>query len=538
MKRFKIITKKEKLSDKEIEQQMNFDKFISNYSPSSAGSSAGSSAKWFAKSGKMYTLIASISAVVITSSVLIYNSSTKKENALAETPFVNPPIKPMDIANDAFNINASKDTTIVCKNGSFISIPANVFVDEKGSNITGEIKIKYREFHDIIDICLSGIPMNYDSAGNHYQFESAGMFEITAFKNEKPVFISPGKQLQVNLISQTNNADDYNLYYLDTVKKQWVYKGENTTKSKTCFPAFEPNPEIKNFNDEFQLLESSIEPIMPKKSNANNFSFAIDYKKDEFPELSVFDGIKFEPIKPNTSFYTSLSKQTWEDVFIEKNKTTYIITFAKENQKHKIEAIPVIEGKEFDSKIKDYELLVNQKKKSIQAKKDSLYRINSTYKWLAMKSNLNERFNNFIDGSYNETSKDLLVFRAFNITSLGIHNSDRPFYFFTKRDELKFYDAKFFVNTIENTEIKAVYIYKDGLNAVYSLTENQLRAFPFNSEVTKIIAVTFDGQLLYCQNEGLKNVAINDNTIRFKLKEVDNSITTPQQLKQLLKMQI
>lgn len=52
------------------------------------------------------------------------------------------------------------------------------------------VKITYREFADPIDFFVSGIPMEYDSAGRKYNFESSGMCEINAYKDDIAVLLT------------------------------------------------------------------------------------------------------------------------------------------------------------------------------------------------------------------------------------------------------------------------------------------------------------------------------------------------------------
>ena len=189
MKKFNIKKDKVKLTDQEIQQNMNFDKFISGYTPPVKG--------WLSAGTKLYTLIASVSMVVIVAGYLLL--STNRKEGIASVPFINPPVQALTIPATNFIVNTDMDSTLIYSTGTIITIPSSSFVDADGKDVKGKVEIHYREYHDIIDIMLSGIPMNYDSAGVTYQFESAGMFDITATQDGKPVTLKPNKVLTVNI---------------------------------------------------------------------------------------------------------------------------------------------------------------------------------------------------------------------------------------------------------------------------------------------------------------------------------------------------
>ena len=554
MDKFKLTTQKDKLTDSEIEQQMNFDKFISAHTPSAGVTSKMAGAKkGFLKGTKLYTLIAA-SVIAVVSTVIYSNKKTEAEKIVTTTPFIIPPVVASNIVTEAFVVNAEVDTTIICKNGSFVKIPANVFEDEKGNDVKGKVEIKYREFHDQIDILLSGIPMNYDSAGNHYQLESAGMFEILAFKNNETIHLKANKQLNVSMVSKTNNTNDYNIYYLDTVKQQWLYKSENTAKNNSCFPLFYENKKAKNDLNTSTAIASSNpinKPVLPKKANAKAFNFSIDYQKSEFPELAAFNGLKFEPIGGEKKQHTELAKKTWEDVLIEKSTTNneqYTITFSTENEKHSFNVIPVVDEKnyaasmkDFEQKQKQYEMWLAAKKQYENNRRDSLYIINAAYKGMAMRSNLNERFNNFIDDSFTETSKDLLAYRTFSVAKLGIWNSDMPCNFFAANPNYttltSLHKASFESSTGEYIILKNVYLIRRNVNSICSISKSSFNKFPYNTGAIDImVGITYENDILYLKDQQLNDIKINDGSVVFKMNPVGDGVVSSEQLKNILKL--
>ncbi len=276
MDKFNIKKNREPLSEKELQQNMNFDKFMSGYTPVKGV---------FPKGIKLYSFLASAAAILGVAGYFALKSPGSN-NSIAVQPFVNPPVPSLQAEQSAFNCNTFGDTTLVYPTGTIIHIPASAFVDNNGNEIKGEVQVKFREFHDQADILVSGIPMNYDSSGVRYQFESAGMFEVTAYQNNQPLTLKTGKEIAVNMISHTNIGDNYNIYYLDTAKKQWDYISANTTKNNTCFSAFEKNTQYEKKIKAIEAKENVVRPVFPDKADPGAYNFVVNFKNDEFPELA------------------------------------------------------------------------------------------------------------------------------------------------------------------------------------------------------------------------------------------------------------
>ncbi|MCE9540180.1 MAG: hypothetical protein K8R85_13335 [Bacteroidetes bacterium] len=532
MDKLKFKKDREKLSDQEIGQHMNFDKFISGYAPVKS---------WFPKGTQFYSLIAAVAVVLVAAVYLVFRSD-KNESAVSIKPFIDPPTLSMNISSAVFEGNNQYDTTFVYKTGTLIHVPASAFVDEKGNDINGEVEIKFREFHDPIDIMLSGIPMHYDSAGMQYQLESAGMFEVMAYQQGQPLQLKPGKEISVNMVSPTNNGNDYNIYYLDTNKRQWNYISENTESNNTCVPLFERNPAYAKEFESNTVFEKLNKPVLPKKEDPNAYNFIIDVKRTEFPELTVYKGLKFEPVESKKKFHTKLALKTWDDVVIERENDSehYIITFSSEKESHSIKVRPVVDAKNYAETMKDherrqkqYEVSLALRKKYANEKRDSLYRIRSVLSGTALRGNLNERFNNFIDDSFTETSKDLLVYRTFSISRLGIWNSDRPCKFVSGADFN--HTAQFTSLKNEALMLKSVYLVKRDINSLYPVQEQNFNRFPFASTVDIIIGIGYNDELYYIKDEDLKQIDPGKKEILFKMKEI-GGVSSSVGLKQLLKI--
>lgn len=531
MNKFNIRKNREKLSDQDIEQHMDFNKFISGHTPGKGG---------LPKGGKFYPLIVSAAAVLAVAGYFIFKTQ-KSENIANTKPFINPPLEHLNVAPESFVCSVASDTTIVHTTGTIIHVPATAFVDEQGNDINGSVQIKYREFHDQADILASGIPMNYDSSGIGYLLESAGMFELKAYQNNRLLQLKSGKQIMVNMVSHTNNSNDYNMYYLDTVKRKWNYIAENTAANNTCIPVFEVNQDYALKIKTEEAKENQAKPVFPAKADPDAYNFVIDFKKNEFPELSAFNGLKFQPVENKKKLHTQLASQVWENISIQKSVEDefYEVTFSSEKQKHTIKVKPVVEGKdynqqkaEYEKKQRLYEAYLSARRRREQEKKDSLYRISKVYAAIASSSNLNERFNNFIDGNFMETSKDLLVYRTFSINRMGIWNSDKPYMFFATG---KKYPARFTSAANEELILKCVYFLKRDVNSIYRIEDYTFSSMPFEKSVDVIVGIGYDNEMYYLKDDDIKLVDTEKQVVWFKMKKAESLMNTTD-LKQLFKI--
>jgi len=112
-----------------------------------------------------------------------------------------PPIENITIANQVYKVNVENDTILTYRTGSKIYIPEDAFIDENGNIIKGAVDLKYREFHDPLDFFIAGVPMTIDSSGVEKVFESAGMCEISAFKDGKTVYPNPQRKIKLEMTS-------------------------------------------------------------------------------------------------------------------------------------------------------------------------------------------------------------------------------------------------------------------------------------------------------------------------------------------------
>lgn len=181
----------------------------------------------------------------------VFYSPVSKKAFLKSHPLVKPPVAGMDVYPDVYTVNALPGSVLDYGSGTRIIVPSMAFQDADGNPVTGNIDITYREFRDVVDVVLSGIPMKYDSGGVVGDFRSAGMFEIEASQNGTEVFLREGKQIDMKF-AVTDTAGDFNFYRLDE-KNGWQYlnntgstesdqsASQTTYGASTRTPAQQPN---------------------------------------------------------------------------------------------------------------------------------------------------------------------------------------------------------------------------------------------------------------------------------------------------------
>ncbi|HTB08019.1 MAG TPA: hypothetical protein VK806_13800, partial [Bacteroidia bacterium] len=283
------------------------------------------------------------------------NTNTGHFTRTHDTPFIHPPIHGVDVPFKTYSVDAGKGATLSYK-GSKVIIPAGIFCDDKGKDVTGKVNIKYREFHNPIDFFLSGIPMTYDSAGKQYTFESAGMADIRGEKDGMPVMIKSGKSLKIEMVA-TQKGGHYNLYSLDTSNRKWVFQSANITSPDGAITqsAILDNDKLNTLKKEIDELVSS-KPVKPRMADSKQISFRLSADAKDFPELSMYGTTLFEVDTKNKNFNKSYGKVTWNDVTLNRlgNGERYMITLGRDSESYNFVAYPVFDPKDYKTALAEY----------------------------------------------------------------------------------------------------------------------------------------------------------------------------------------
>src|ERR1035437_9028843 len=392
----KVNINRPEISSEEISQRKNFDSVLKNHANISAKPLLKKA--WFLSS-----VIIAIVAVVVTVVLLNQNSKNQKGNRIANNqqlssnadslallefykkektkPCISPPLADVNVPYTTYKVIAEKGASLDFKTGSKLVIPQNAFVDDNGKPVKGQVELRYREFHDPIDFFVSGIPMTYDSAGVKYQFESAGMMEMLAYQDGKPVNMAPAKSINVELASNYKGTE-YNLYKLDTVKNNWACLGKdkvvaNSTGNevaqkgpKSKLLTAQESPEYKTIETkkgevqkekEIQIAalpKPTSEPKKPFQAKKEKYTFNIEVDAKEYPELAVYKGLLFEVGDENKSFSKALYDIIWDEATVKegtKKGENYMMTLKKGLKKYDFIVYPVFEGKNYEIAMKDFQ---------------------------------------------------------------------------------------------------------------------------------------------------------------------------------------
>ena len=392
----KINIKRPQITKEEIAANKNFGELLTLYKVSAKSQRPFYRSAWF------YTTISAAAAVVV--ALFFYVTPAENKNTLS---FINPPLQKIQVASSQYSMKADQGMTITYKTGSVVKIPPKAFVNIKGKPVEGKVDITYRELNEPIDFFLAGVPMNYDSAGQNYAFESAGMIEIHATQNGNEVTLSPEKELSIALASH-QSGKEFSLYQLDNKKKQWVYRGQEQSSElladlkqqsvsvsgaegpeslKTDASATESSKaegdaalnsataeqiavidnkiehaeaEIKKSEAALQRFEASrpFEPIAETKGH-RRFSINVRNLK-EFPEFAIYNDVMFQAAEESKNFDKNAYFVEWTDAKLAKQGENYILSLKSADVAASYIVRPVFEGESYIAAQKIYKVKLDE----------------------------------------------------------------------------------------------------------------------------------------------------------------------------------
>lgn len=525
MKNIKVRIDKEALPESEALKGKNFDAVLSKASKTNQSLLKGKA--WYIGIG--------LSAIIVLLSLYFFadNKETHNNKEQASTSASIRPFPNIQLEYERFEINPTIQNVITTKNGSEIVIPANSIVDKKGNLMKEPLTIKYKEYRDMVDVFLSGITMQYDSGGATYHFESAGMFEIAAFKGDEELFLNQDSSIVVNYSSE-HLGDKYNIYQFNKADNKWNYMYKDTS-ALALKPDLET--ELETVESEIKTIEASIPPA-PVMETPKSISIKLDVLESEFPEIAIYDNIKFQ-ITDSKDFNVSESEMEWDVVQVKKSATgDYVLHFESGKTIKEYNCIPVFEKKDYGSAMKMFEekykkslALLEEKKaareemfKKLNAEKDAQAASLRAYNLKQM--NISEAM------ATNEK-----IMRTFSIESFGIYNSDYPQDLpqgATILAQLK--DKK---ETKPDTFLifKKLHLVEKEKNALY--TYYSPKNFSFNpKEENMIWTVTDDNKLAFISYENFKKMDIigKGESFTLEMTVIKEEIKTEAQIRKYLEI--
>ena len=437
MKPIKIKIDRPEISESKIQSFKNFENVLNMAKNGTIASVSSSFTKILLKSTSFWAGTSIGLAVIVGSIFYFTNNNNKiqpanivKTDSLTQTKkntfLFNVPIKGKDIEFQSFNINNQRDTIITSAKGSKFDIPKGIFNTINSDNI----EVKIREFYTPMDFFLSGIPMEYDSAGQKYTFESAGMFEIRAFSAGKTCSLATGKTISVEL--KTLSADNsYNIYALNDKDAIWRNKGKGNiikikeNKRTLSQPTTRKPSDIAEFDtlsNEISTINRNIEQLTkPKLLKNEHFIFKLTFNQTKFPELSGYKNVLFEVNSEYSRFNEALYSVLWDKVELKKSSIVhnYELNLSRRDTTVQLVVYPVVNAKDLETAetvykntLKQYEeqkILAEQKKRAVEKAKYT-----------------NISAQEMIYTTVQKSDEERFITRKFQITDMGIWNCDRP----------------------------------------------------------------------------------------------------------------
>jgi len=514
-------------------------------------------------------------------SIIFINCSSDEivieEPTIPETadagPFIAPPFDDVNVEFTNYTFKAEEGSTIFHESGSILVFPANSMLDADGNVVTGEVDIAYREFSDPVDFFLSGIQMNYDSAGVDYMFESAAMCEVNASQNGEELFDNPNNQPEVNLT--TNNSDAaQNLYFLDEETECWQNQGKDAITKVADL----------NLNDvegpSETLAKAPEAPVKPRKPKGNLPTFNLEVDPASVPELSAYDNLVFEVHEDDNAYKASDGNELWEDVKMKPGKKsgTYLVTFINSSRKVTYLTRPVFEGKDYDQAVlafkqkqAEYDLIMTtriQKEEKIiddaLAENAKILKLNALIAKRNIEANEKIRLANIIMTKYNDSVNALNrrtnaqniiiqaerearqkrldrwaetvddrnlgkeIIRSFTVAKFGIWNCDQPILQQAILLSASFNDPN--GDPIELDEITVVYKGYNGLRTFYS---SEIQTLP---NVPNMIWAVKDKKFVFLSYSNYSKCKINQESINYKfnMNIHPDEITSAEDIKRLV----
>jgi TonB family protein len=106
-----------------------------------------------------------------------------------------------------FILNANEDKTIMCKEGTKITIKSNSFETESGRSVKGDIKFQVKEYYKTSDILLA----NLTTTSNNNILETGGMLYTEAFYNGEKCQLKEGTTIEIAFPTK-DKKDDMKLF--------------------------------------------------------------------------------------------------------------------------------------------------------------------------------------------------------------------------------------------------------------------------------------------------------------------------------------
>jgi hypothetical protein len=509
MEKYIINENRSELTNEQLEKGMDF----SRVKKMAAGKTADSFYK---------AMIAAIGVTFLIVSPAVFYNKTSQQVSVNDTSYstnifvntekdtklpleaeasIKPSVRPfpnIPVEYEKFTINANERSIIKSKDGSIIVIPANSLIDSIGNSIKGKVDLRYQEYRDMVDVFLSGIPMDYDSAGIKKHFESAGMFELLAYQNNKALSIEPGKTITIEFASQYK-GDRFNFYYFNQQTQRWDYQYKDTSKTNNQ----NLTKQIGIVTKEINMLKKNA-PLKPLLVNSKQVTIKLDVLDTEFPEIAVYSNVRFQIIN-HQKINLELDTLEWDMVKIKRTERgNYMLHFERGNEVKEFSCVPVFEKADYANAKKIFEEKYNESLNLIKGKEKIMQDLVKKYnaEKASQKNSLIVSRTVKIFGSIVISSQDIIT-RVFSINKFGIFNSDCP----KNLPQGSLFALKLVDRDSRKKAISfnTLYLVEKNKNALY--TYYNVNKFSYNPQSKNTLwTVTSDNKLAVFSNEDFRAI--------------------------------
>jgi hypothetical protein len=295
---------------------------------------------------------------------LVFEAVRDKQLMQENDSLIRAPFSPIDIPYQTFSLSGEEAVSLDAEGGTKLHIPADAFADAEGNPVSGQMELKYREFHNGTDLFIAGVPLLYDSAGSTHALNTAAMMEVRAFQGDMPLSLRKDKKISVEFVSE-HTESGLNRYFLDTAKQSWVIRGPSSIQPipVTGIPdapriAILSDAEVQAQIGKLPALPPA--PLKPRKVSEAKKPFGIKADLTDFPEMQAYGDILWEH-NDNTDATDPWKQKAfdrpWHDVRVKRlpGGDRYEILFTRDDESFRAVASPVFRGKAYEDAMKVYE---------------------------------------------------------------------------------------------------------------------------------------------------------------------------------------
>lgn len=573
-KQYDIRINPQQPSSEEIARHKDFDALLNQYQQAKATPQPGATVIRFSLLMRYAAAVAVLAIAVYSAFILMQPATDVQAAFFKQQPHVLPPFEQPELTKPAtaLKVNAHKGGVLEYPSGSRLVIPSEAFMTDRGKLVEGEVDIHYREMLDYVDFFLAGMPMNYDSAGRHYDLESAGIIEIYAEQNGKRVNMAPGKTIAVELVSfilRTPNSQipRFNVYKLDTASRQWIYQDVNHLQLVEDYldpkdPAYDVKKThldaLKAIENKgilemqaFQTMNPAPQaPLSPQKHRGNQPTMELQFTDDnvifedqnglangEADRLEkLYKGTIWQISPRNGALDERAFRVEWETTRLKPlNNQEYELTFVSGTKELSLIVSPVLMGNDYEEALRSYDTavkayeqkmaewvrLLQEKRVAIQQKVDN--------EKVAAQQAFESQHTELFAASGGEMIRSKVINR-FQVESLGVWSCDRPVPPAAKAVNAQFTDQQ--GNTVEG---RVAYVADKNRNTLrrFLVTDGATMNFDADSE-NLLWMVTEDNKLALVKPGQFRQVG-DKKEYTFAFTVADKKIANEEEVRDLLK---